>query len=64
MEIQVNPALIDVTDRDLDNLTDALDQIDEACLQVKTRLQEELFVKAEQRAQWWERFLDYCHTGK
>jgi hypothetical protein len=64
MEIQVNPELIGVTDRDLDNLNDALDQIDEACLRVKTQLQEELFVKAEQRTQWWERFLDYCHTGK
>jgi hypothetical protein len=64
MNINLNPALTDLTDADLDNLNDALDRIDEACLQVKQQLQEVLLVKAEQRAQWWTRFINYCRTGK
>jgi hypothetical protein len=64
MNIAINAALKDLTDSDLDNLNDSLDRIDEACLQTKQALQEELLVKAELHRQWWQRFIDYCRTGK
>lgn len=64
MNIAINSALTDLTESDFDNLNDSLDRIDEACLQTKQGLQEDLLVKAEQRTQWWKRFIDYCHTGK
>jgi hypothetical protein len=64
MNINLNPALTDLTDSDLDNLNESLDRIDEACLQAKQSLQEDLLVKAERRTQWWTRFINYCRTGK
>jgi hypothetical protein len=64
MNIAINAALKDLTCSDLDNLNDSLDRIDEACLQTKQSLQEDLLVKAELHRQWWNRFIDYCRTGK
>jgi hypothetical protein len=45
-------------------LAACLDQIDDACLALKQRMYDELLVTAEQRTQWWARFIDYCRTGK
>jgi hypothetical protein len=58
---------LQVEEQELDNadkLAACLDQIDDACLALKQRMYDELLVTAEQRTQWWARFIDYCRTGK
>lgn len=63
MKIDVNYCMR-LTDSDLEDLPRSLDHIDKACDEFRSELQTELLIRAEHRRMWWERFINYCHTGK
>jgi hypothetical protein len=64
MNIRFDGVKIEATDADLDNLSDTLESIEEGCLALKRRLTDELLVQAEARAQYLDRLIRLCHTGK
>jgi hypothetical protein len=55
------------TAADIDSNADlekSLDFIDDALAETRAELHFKVLKRARQQADWWHRFISYCHTGK